>query len=115
AGGRPPRAAAGRGGGSAPAPPVRVLPARGSDPQHRPMLCPGGMEFGQVRHSAPAGLGPSAGMSTIDVPSRARPLLEEPVPRSAMAVLAVGVVVPVLALMAAGPVPGGWGLARVVP
>jgi len=37
-------------------------------------------------------------------------MLEEPVPRSAMVVLAVGVVVPFLALVAAVPIAWGWGL-----
>jgi len=51
----------------------------------------------------------------VDLPVRApsavgRPMLEEPVPRSAMVVLAVGVVVPFLALVAAVPIAWGWGL-----
>jgi stearoyl-CoA desaturase (delta-9 desaturase) len=37
-------------------------------------------------------------------------LLDEPVPTSAMVVLAVGVIVPFLALLAAIPVAWGWGL-----
>jgi stearoyl-CoA desaturase (Delta-9 desaturase) len=39
-----------------------------------------------------------------------RPLLDEPVPRYAMVVLVVGVVVPFIALLAAIPIAWGWGL-----
>jgi stearoyl-CoA desaturase (delta-9 desaturase) len=39
-----------------------------------------------------------------------RALLDEPVPRSAMVVLVVGVVVPFMALLAAIPIAWGWGL-----
>jgi stearoyl-CoA desaturase (Delta-9 desaturase) len=39
-----------------------------------------------------------------------RPLLDEPAPRSAMAILVVGIVVPFLALLAAIPIAWGWGL-----
>jgi stearoyl-CoA desaturase (delta-9 desaturase) len=52
-------------------------------------------------------------MSTRLLPSPARPLLEEPVPRSAIVVLAIGVVVPFLALLAAIPFAWGWGLSWV--
>ncbi len=52
-------------------------------------------------------------MSVAESPgvlTSAKPLLGEPVPRSAMVVLAVGVVVPFLALVAAVPWAWGWGL-----
>ena len=52
-------------------------------------------------------------MSTVDVPTPARPLLQEPAPRSAIVVLAIGVVVPFTALVAAVPVVWGWGLSWV--
>ena len=52
-------------------------------------------------------------MSIIEVRPPARPLLEERVPRSAIVVLAIGVVVPFLALVAAVPVAWGWGLSWV--
>jgi stearoyl-CoA desaturase (delta-9 desaturase) len=46
-----------------------------------------------------------------EVPSAGpKPLLSEPAPRWAIAVLAVGVAVPLLALVAAIPVAWGWGL-----
>ena len=54
-------------------------------------------------------------MVVVDLPRRApsavgQPMLEEPLPRSALAALAVGVVVPFLALVAAVPIAWGWGL-----
>jgi stearoyl-CoA desaturase (delta-9 desaturase) len=42
--------------------------------------------------------------------AEAKPMLGEPMPRSAMAALVAGVVVPFLALLAAVPVAWGWGL-----
>jgi len=52
-------------------------------------------------------------VSIVDVPSPARPLLQEPVPRSAIVVLAIGVAVPFAALLAAVPFAWGWGLSWV--
>ena len=54
-------------------------------------------------------------MVNVDLPvgapsTVARPMLDEPVSRSVLVVLAVGVVVPFLALLAAVPVAWGWGL-----
>ncbi len=54
-------------------------------------------------------------MVVVDLPGRApsavgQPMLEEPLPRSALAALAVGVVVPFLALVAAVPIAWGRGL-----
>ncbi len=54
-------------------------------------------------------------MVVVDLPGRTpsaagKLMLDEPVPRSALVVLAVGVVVPFLALLAAVPVAWGWGL-----
>jgi stearoyl-CoA desaturase (Delta-9 desaturase) len=54
-------------------------------------------------------------MVIVDLPRRTpstagKVMLDEPVPRSALVVLAVGVVVPFLALMAAVPIAWGWGL-----
>jgi stearoyl-CoA desaturase (Delta-9 desaturase) len=46
-------------------------------------------------------------------PTPSKSILEEPPPRWAMAVLAVGVAVPFLALLAAIPVAWGWGLSWV--
>lgn len=50
-------------------------------------------------------------MVLVDTPRVAhKPMLESPPPRWAMGVLAVGVAVPLLALVAAVPVAWGWGL-----
>ena len=55
-------------------------------------------------------------MTIVDTPARPgsaggpKPLLAAPVPRSAMVILVVGVVIPFLALLAAVPVAWGWGL-----
>jgi stearoyl-CoA desaturase (delta-9 desaturase) len=53
-------------------------------------------------------------MTAVDLsqssPAGGKPLLDEPVPRWAMVVLVIGVVVPFLALLAAVPVAWGWGL-----
>ena len=54
-------------------------------------------------------------MNAVDVAGETRsdagrPLLDEPVPRYAMVILVVGVVVPFMALLAAIPVAWGWGL-----
>ncbi|HEX6683317.1 MAG TPA: acyl-CoA desaturase [Candidatus Limnocylindrales bacterium] len=43
-------------------------------------------------------------------PAPAKPMLEQPPPRWAMGVLTAGVVVPLLAILAAVPVAWGWGL-----
>jgi stearoyl-CoA desaturase (delta-9 desaturase) len=43
-------------------------------------------------------------------PASVKPMLEQPPPRWALGVLTVGVVVPLLALLAALPVAWGWGL-----
>jgi stearoyl-CoA desaturase (Delta-9 desaturase) len=43
-------------------------------------------------------------------PAGANPLLDDPAPRSAMVLLAIGVIVPFVALLAAIPVAWGWGL-----
>jgi stearoyl-CoA desaturase (delta-9 desaturase) len=43
-------------------------------------------------------------------PAASKPLLEQPPPRWAYGVLAIGVAVPLLALLAAVPVAWGWGL-----
>jgi stearoyl-CoA desaturase (delta-9 desaturase) len=54
-------------------------------------------------------------MTVIDLPggpppTAGKPLLDKPAPRSAMVVLAIGVVVPFLALLASVPIAWGWGL-----
>ena len=97
--------AAGQPGRVERAAPVRVLPARGTDPRH--VTDP--MHFGQ--EPAPNGRSGTIGwVSIVEVPTPARPLLQDPVPRSAIVVLAIGVVVPFVALLAAVPVAWGWGL-----
>jgi fatty-acid desaturase len=45
-----------------------------------------------------------------DARAESRPLLDEPAPTSLLVVLVIGVVVPFLALLAAGPIAWGWGL-----
>ena len=73
------------------------------------MLCP--PEWSLGKYDPPPGRSASIGwVSIVEAPESGRPLLEDPVPRSAIVVLAIGVVVPFLALIAAIPVAWGWGL-----